>query len=194
MSQKSNFDGGKEQAAIRSKDPVLGNWMRRVATALNRLGSNSGVSPVGEVPAPPTIGAINVKASGETVHVTIADTSPASRTREYWVEHSTSPNFTGATTYTKHLVASRDHWLTLPTLTDSGGAQPWYFRGYSQEPGSPPSAPVYYGGLSPTGVTLTGSTRLTPLPSTGSGTANSISPQGGWGRGKASVRIAGGKP
>jgi len=189
LSQQSNFDGGKELAQIRNENPVLGNWMRRVGSALNRMALNAGVSPIGQLPAPPSIGALNIKASGETVHATIDDTAHTTTAREWFVEHDTSPNFTAP--HVVHLGASRGGFLNLPSKNDSGTATPWYFRAYSQEPGSPPSPPVYFGGLSPTAVTLTGSTQLTPLASTGSGTASPLGTQGGWGRGKTPYRPAG---
>ncbi len=189
MTQGINFDGGKELAQIQSENPALGNWMRRVGNAINRSARNAGVSPVGQLPAPPQIGALNVKASGETVHVTITDSSESSTNREWFVEHSTEPNFIAP--HVVHLKSSRGAFLTLPSKTDAGSSQPWYFRAYSQDPGSPPSAPVYFGGLSPTAVTLTGSTQLTPLQSTGSGTASPLGTQGGWGRGKTPIRPAG---
>ena len=186
---KANFFPGKQLIQVQNENPSLGNLLRRMSAAINRLGLNAGVSPVGSLPAPPTVGAVNVKASGETVHVTVFDASEATTNREWFVEHATEPNFIAP--HVVHLKASRGVFLSLPSKTDAGGSQPWYFRAYSQEPGSPPSAPVYYGGLSPTAVTLTGSTQLTPLASTGSGTASPLGNQGGWGRGKVPYRPAG---
>ena len=183
---KTNFDGGKELAQIRNENPILGNWMTRVGKAINRLGLNTGVSPIGQLPTPPSIGALNIKASGETVHATITDSSEATTNREWFVEHSTDQ----VNWHVEHLGVSRGRFFNLPSKTDSGAAQPWYFRAYSQDPGSPPSKPVYFGGLSPTPVSLTGSTQLTPLQSTGSGTASPLGTQGGWGRGKTPYRPA----
>lgn len=190
MSQRRNFDGGKELTAIRNENPVLGNWMRRVGAALNRLGVNTGTSPVGRSAPPPPVGGLNIKANGEMVHATINDASAATTSREYWIESATNPNFLYP--HTEHLMASRGKFFNLPSKTDSGTPHSWYFRAYSQEPGSEPSAPVYFGGLSPTPVTLSGSTQLTPLQSTGSGTASDTGGQGGWGRGKTPIRLAGG--
>ena len=187
MSQGSNFDGGKELTQMRNDNPVLGRWMTRVGLALNRLGFNTGTSPVGALPIPPSIGALNVKASGEAVHVTITDSSEATTSREWFVEHSAD---NGVNWHVEHLGASRGIFLNLPSKNDAGMIQPWIFRAYSQDPGSPPSKPVYFGGASPQAVTLTGSTQLTPLSSTGSGTASPLGTQGGWGRGKVPVRPA----
>lgn len=186
MSQKTNFDGGKEYAQIRNENPVLGNWMRRVSSALNRLALNTGTSPVGQIAAPPTIGGLTVKASNGIVHVTVQDANEIHNSVEYFVEHTTDPTFSAP--HVAHLKSSRGTFLNLPAKDDSGNAQSWYFRAYSQYPGSQPSAPVYFGGLSPTAVNVGGSTQLTPLQSPGSGTASPDGTQGGWGRGKTPYR------
>lgn len=170
--------------AIQNENPVLGSILKRMVRAFNRIGVNTGTSPVGALPKPPTIGALNIKASGEIVHATITDASPNTTSREWFLEHSTDQ----LNWHVVHMGVSRGTFLQLPSKTDSGATQKWYFRGYSQDPGSPPSDPVYFGGLSPTAVTLTGSTQLTPLASTGSGTASPLGTQGGWGRGKTPVR------
>lgn len=186
MTQKANLQGGRELEAVRLRDPDAGNLLRRIIEAVNRLAFNSGQSPTGENPTPPSIGAVNVKASGGVAHVTINDATETTRAREYFVEYDTNPNFPGP--HVAHLGVPRGTFLTLPALNDSGAAQNWYFRAYSQEPGSLPSMPVYFGGLSPMAVSVGGSVRLTPLQSTGSGTASPLGNQGGWGRGKVPVR------
>ena len=185
---KANFFPGKQLIQVQNENPSLGNLLRRMSAAINRLGLNAGVSPVGSLPAPPTIASLNIKASGETVHATINDASECTTSREWYLEHSAD---NGLTWHVKHMGASRGTFLTLPSKTDSGATQPWIFRGYSQDPGSPPSEPIYFGGLSPIAVTLTGTTQLTPLASTGSGTASPLGSQGGWGRGKTPYRPAG---
>ena len=181
-----NFIGGSQLEKIRLENPSLYNFCRRVVTAINTLGQNGGISPTGASDPPPSIGAVNVKSSGETVHVTLDDPSPVSNQIEYFVEAATDANFSAPHVF--HLKAGRGAFLNLPAKDDNGTAQPWHFRGYSQYPGSQPSAPVYFGGLSPQPVTLTGSTQLTPLQSTGSGTGTTLGQQGGWGRGKVPVR------
>ena len=186
MSQKSNFTGGRELEEARQQNPSLGNLLRRMVGAINNMANSAGVSATGKAAAPPNIGALNVKASGEIVHLTISDTSPIQKPIEYFIEHSTEPNFTNP--YVVHLVSSRNAFLNLPSKTDGGASQKWYFRAYSQQLGSDPSTPVYYGGKTPVGITLSGSTQLTPLTSTGSGTASNTGGQGGWGRGKVQQR------
>jgi hypothetical protein len=186
MPNRSNLDGGRELAYWQSENPLQANLIRRIIRGVTQTATNAGVSPVGQADAPPTIGSVNVKANVETVHVTISDAAPIRKGINYFVEADTDPNFTAP--HVEDLGSSRGKFFTLPSKTDSGDAQPWYFRGYSQYPGSPPSRPVYFGGLSPTSITLTGSTQLTPLNSTGSGTASPSGQQGGSGFGIVPVR------
>jgi hypothetical protein len=186
LTQKSNLLGGRELQQVRAENPMLANLLRRVVGAINTLAENTGQSPTGQSDAPPAVGAVNVKASGGVAHVTIADDAPVSKPIEYFVEHDTNPNFTNP--HVQHLVSGRGAFLPLPSKNDAGDTQHWYFRAYSQYPGSQPSAPVYFGGLSPTGVDTGGATQLTPLTSTGSGTASPTGQQGGWGRGKIQER------
>ena len=188
MSQKSNLDSGRELVRISQDNPLLGNLLRRIIKGITQTASNSGVSPVGESDPPPTIGAVNIKASGEIVHATINDAAPVVKGINYFVEAATEPNFLNP--HVEDLGTSRGKFFNLPSLTDTGGAQTWYFRGYSQYLGSKPSTKIPYGGLAPTGVTLTGSTQLTPLSSTGSGTAASNGSQGGQGFGNLPIRPA----
>ena len=186
MTERANIIGGREIQQIRQENPLTANVLRRIISAITQTATSAGVSPVGRASAPPTIGAINVKASNGLVHATIQDSSANDTSTEWFIEHDTNPNFTAP--YVKHLVSSRDLWVNLPQNADDGHMQLWYFRGYSQKPGSPPSAPVYFGGLSPTGVNVGGGVNLTPLSSTGSGTASPTGQQGGWGRGKVPTR------
>jgi hypothetical protein len=188
MPIKSTLEGGRELAYWQAENPLQANLIRRMIRAITQAATNAGVSPVGQADAPPTIGSVNVKANLETLHVTISDAAPIRKQINYFIEADTDPNFTAP--HVEDLGASRGKFLTLPSLNDSGVAQPWYIRGYSQYPGSAPSRPVYYGGLSPTSITLTGSTRLTPLTSPGSGTASPSGQQGGQGLGLVPVRPA----
>jgi len=191
MTQKANLMGGRELEEIRNANPSLGNLIRRVINAVNTVAQNAGIAPLGESDPPPSIGGVTVKASGGLAHVTISDTNEITKPIEYFIEHDTDPNFTNP--HVKHLVASRGAFIPLPAQDDNGTAQNWYFRAYSQHPGSAPSKPVYFGGLSPSPVSVGGSTQMTPLQSTGSGTASNTGGQGGWGRGKVFTRPAQGK-
>lgn len=176
---------------MRNENPLLGNLLRRVILAINTLGQSAGHSPTGHLEAPPQIGSLTVKASGGNVHAVINDPSKITRPIEYWLEHTTDANLVNW--HPAHLMGSRESFLSLPGLTDAGGAQPWFFRAYSQYPGGPPSAPVYFGGQSPSAVTVGGTVQLTPLAPTGSGTASTLGGQGGWGRGKVFERPSQGK-
>jgi hypothetical protein len=188
---KQTFIEGHELEKIRMENAFLGRVLGRLVSGINNLAQNAGLSPVGKTITPPKIGAISVKASGEIVHATIFDPQ-ATKTREYFIEASTEPNFLYPHVF--HLVSGRGAFIHLPSKTDSGSAQPWYVRGYSQDPGSDPSEPVYYGGATAQSITLSGTTQLTPLQSTGSGSASPFGGQGGWGRGKVFQNRAIGAP
>jgi hypothetical protein len=62
--------------------------------------------------------------------------------------------------------------------------QVWYFRAYSQYPGSHPGPKVLFGGNNATSVNPGGTQAMTLLPSTGSGTAQNSGQEGGSGFGK----------
>lgn len=191
MTQKASFDGGRELTEWRNGtiSPVRqATFVQKIVDAVNRTAQNIGVSPVGESAAPPKIGSVNVKTSGEMVHVTLNDAQAIQRGIQYHIEYATNQEFVGS--HVAHIGDSRGAFLNLPAKDDSGNPHSWYFRGYSQYHGSQPSEPVIFGGLSPTAVALTGSTQLTPLPSTGSGTATNAGTQGGWGLGKTVIRPA----
>jgi hypothetical protein len=188
MTQRADLIGGRELVQVRNENPSLGNLIRRVIAAVERMAQNTGVSAVGQAAPPPTVGAVQVKAAGGIAHVTVSDSAQVSKPVEYFIEHDTDPNFPAP--HVVHLVSSRGAFLNLPAKNDAGASQNWYFRAYSQYPGSQPSKPVYFGGLSPTAVSVGGAVQLTPLSSTGSGTASPLGGQGGWGRGKVPTRPA----
>lgn len=180
MTQKANLMGGQELEEVRNANPALGNLLRRIVTAINNTAQNAGIAPLGQADPPPSVGAVSVKAANGVAHVTITDNNPVQKPIEYFIEHDTDPNFTNP--HREHLVTSRGRFIPLPAKDDNGTAQNWYFRAYSQYPGSQPSEAVYFGGLSPTAVSVGGTTQFTPLTSQGGGTSNGQ--QGGWGRGK----------
>jgi hypothetical protein len=186
VAQGNNFDGGRELVEIQNSNPLLGNLLRRIIRSLTQISQSTGVSPVGKSDPPPTIGALNIKASGELVHATISDASPVRKGINYFLEADTDPTFPAPQVF--HLGTSRTHFVNLPSLDDTGTAQNWYFQAYSQYVGSNPSRKIPFGGLAPTAITLSGSTRLTPLQSTGSGTASPTGGQGGQGFGLAPIR------
>lgn len=182
----------REIAAFR-KVPVFGKFLvsslTSIRDAVNNLGGTVGADPTQPIDAPPPIDAVNVKAASGLVHVTLTHNPPINKNIQYIVEADTDPSFPAP--HVVDLGASRGHFLALPSQNDSGGAQSWYFRAYSQYLGSKtPSNPVNFGGTTPTAVNVGGTTQLTPLQSNGSGTADSTGTQGGWGLGKIPSRPA----
>ena len=170
---------------------LLANGLVNIEDSINNLGKNLAADPVGDTEAPPPLQSVNVKTAagtGEQVHVTLTHNDPIQKNVHYFVEYSNDPSFPQP--HIAHLGTSRGLVLNLPSKTDGGDVQPWYFRGYPQYPGSKPAAPVNYGGITPAAVTLGGSTQLTLQPSTGSGTAAANGQQGGYGFGRFNVRPA----
>jgi hypothetical protein len=169
---------------LRSNSPRMAFMMTKIVNAINQTANAMGVDSTSFQQAPQAPQAVQVKAAGGIAHVTITDSSQRSRALNYFVEHDTDPNFTNP--HVAHLVASRGVFLNLPAFDDNGDAQPWHFRAYSMLPGSKtPSAPIYFGSAqTPTPVNVGGTTQLTPLTSTGSGTASTTGQQGlsGFGR------------
>lgn len=167
----------------------LGKALQALVDGANALGKNLSADPTQTMPQPPTIQKLNVKASGGTVHATITDNNPIQKNLHYFVEYDTSPAF--AQPHVVHLGASRSMSpISLPALDDNGQPQPFYFRAYSQYPGSHPGEVQHFGGSQPTAVNSGGSLQMTLLPSTGSGTAQATGQQGGSGFGKVLFRPA----
>jgi hypothetical protein len=165
---------------------LLSNALQRIEDGINNLGRQVAAEPVGLAAPPPPLEAVNVKTSGELVHVTLTHNVPIAKNVHYFLEYDTDPSFPQP--HVEHLGTSRGRVLNLPTKTDGGATQNWYFRGYPQFPGSKPAAPVNFGGLAPTAVILGGTTTLSLQSSTGSGTASANGQQGGWGFGKTNTR------
>jgi hypothetical protein len=108
---------------------------------------------------------------------------------EYFTEIDTSPNFTQP-----HVIAhgaSRSGFLSLPALDNNGVQQTYYMRSYPQYHGSDPQKATVLGGLaSATQIVMTGTSKTSLLPSTGSGTASPTGQQGGRGLGVELTRSA----
>jgi hypothetical protein len=173
----------------RNSSVLLGNGLQRMQDAINNLGQQLAAEPIGSAQAPPVLESVNVKTAGEIVHVTLTHNVPINKNIHYFVEFTQNdPNF--LVPLVEHLGTSRQRSLNLPTRDDGGDMVNYYFRGLCQYPGSQPSPPINYGGISPSAVTLSGSTELTLLPSPGSGTGASNGQQGGWGFGKTNTRAA----
>lgn len=173
-------------ADLYTKDPLQANFLSQIIEGLNNVAKGAGVAVNGDLAAPQPVNAINVKAAGEMVHVTLTHAASVSRAIEYHLQYDTNPSFTQP--HNEHLGASRGKTLHLPTFDDNGNPQKWYFRATAQYPGSPPSPWTVLGGLpNPTGLQMQGTTRLTLLPSTGSGTNSTAGQQGTGGRGKQRI-------
>lgn len=185
----ANLDGGQLLAEVEKTWPKLGILLRtRVIPAINSTAQAAGVAPVGNIAAPNPPNGVSIKTQGEMVHVSIADNNQLQRGVHYFTEADTSPAFSQPIVI-HHGPSRTAAPFTLPTKDDSGNTHTWYFRSYAQYPGGSPSAPVALGGnQNPSGVTLGGSTQLTLIPSTGSGTASGNGQSGGSGFGKVTVR------
>jgi hypothetical protein len=166
---------------------LLGRALQQIEDGVNGLGQQTAAEPVGIAQAPAPLQSVNVKTSGEMVHVTLTHNVPVNKNVHYFVEYDTDPSFPQP--HVIHNGTSRSvPPFTLPTKDDNANPVTYYFRGYPQFPGSHPAAPVNHGGTTPTGVTLSGSTQMTLLPSTGSGTAAANGQQGGYGFGRTNTR------
>jgi len=183
----ADLDGGQLLSEIENTWPKLGILLRtKFQKAINTVGRNAAVVPVGELAPPSAPAMVNVKVAGEIAHLTIDDGQELQRGVQYHVELATNPQFSAP--HVEHLGSSRGRFINLPTNDDSGTPHTWYARAYSQYQGSQPSQFTYHGGQAPLGFQMGGTTSLTPLPSTGSGTASSNGQQGGSGLGKVLIR------
>ena len=180
--QGTQLDLGSMLHALNTLHPALGDALRRTQDAINSLAENAGVSSIGPLPAPPPLQSVSIKTAGELVHIALNHQAPISKSIKYFTEVSTEPSFARPIVY-DHGSSRTPPPISLPTKDDSGAPVTYYFRHYSQYHGSPPSPVLVHGGNIPVGVTLSGVTQMTLLPSTGSGTASPAGTQGGSGAG-----------
>lgn len=163
----------------------FGTMIENIQDAVNQLGTATGTDATQHTSPPDAPNAINVKAAGGMVHVTVNDNAQRSRALNYFVEHSTDPSFQNPAPHVVPLGPTRGTVLSLPNKNDAGDATPHYFRAYSMYPSSrKPSAHQVFGGANdPTPVDVGGNTSLTLLPSTGAGTASTTGYEPGQGFG-----------
>lgn len=183
------LDSSQFLKQIKNKDPHLGMFLETWFDQVNVALSQAGVDIKGKQQPPPPLAGLNVSSGSDHVHVTINDPSAIKKSLRYFVEWSANdPTF--AQPHIEDLGASRGKVLPLPAKNGSGGAQTYYFRAYSQYPGSDPQSKHQYFGAkgNPTAVTLTGSSTLNLLPSPGSGTGRADGTQGGAGLGPVLAR------
>ena len=185
--------GGRELSYISQRDNYAGSLFTRIIDAVNALAKNAGVAAVGKVPPPPPINSVTVSggsanngvmtvASTEILHWTIQHSQAIQKGIRYFSEVDTSTAFTNPHVHDHG--TSRSGFMTLPTNNSAGTKQTYYLRSYAQYPGSDPCKPTVLGGLSGAiGIQMGGSSNLSLLPSTGSGTASSSGQQGAKGLG-----------
>lgn len=183
------MNGNDLLAQIENENPKLGQYLRRyVNSSIQTVAQNAAVSASSQIAAPQPIQSLNVAVSGEIVHVSHVDSSPLQKGVNYFTEIGVNdPNFRQPIVY-HHGTSRTPPPFSLPTKDASGNAISYYMRGYSQYPGSLPSAPVIANGGA--AITLGGTTEMNLLPSAGSGTASASGTQAGSGFGKSQVRLA----
>jgi hypothetical protein len=116
----------------------------------------------GQNVAPPAVNAVKVTASGGVAHVQITDNNQnLYRGITYHVQYATDSAFSAPCNGPSG--PSRD--IRIPV-----GAQPLYYRVFSDYPTSPASAAVYHGGATPVAVAATGTDQPAIPAGQGSGT------------------------
>ena len=196
--RNSILEGGQELTYVTQKDALHGSLLSRIIEAVNILAQNANVSAVGKLPPPAPVDSISVQGTpsgnvitspSEHLHFTLTHNAEVHKGARYISEIDTDPNFTQP-----HVVdhgASRSGFVHLPALDNDGNQQTYYLRSYVQYRGSDPSKPTVLGGLSgATAIQMTGTSKLSLLPSTGSGTASPTGTQGGKGLGDVLTRPA----
>jgi hypothetical protein len=171
----------------------IASAFQKIEDAINQTNTANGTDPtqMTEPPHPPA--ALNIAAGSDHVHLTITDPSQRARALNYFAEWSVNdPAFLAP--HVEHLGASRGRVLALPAMDSESNVYNYYFRAYSSTlSAKSASKKVYFGSsMSPTAVTLSGSSTLDLLPSTGAGTAATNGQQAGQGFGNAQFSKSGG--
>ena len=150
--------------------PRLAPYFQNIQDGINQAADAAGVDATQHKQQPDPPAKLNIKTAGELAHVTIEDHSARSRSLHYFLHVSTNTAFSNP--HVVHMGVSRGTVLNLPTNDDNGNPVKYYFRCHSMEPGSiKASDHVYHGQQgAPTAVQMSGSTNMTLLTSTGSGT------------------------
>jgi len=173
-----------------NENPKLGQYLRRyVKKAIETTALHAGVSPSGKIAAPPPPESINVTTQGEYMQVTVNHSAAIQKGVQYITHVSTNPQFSTPIVH-DHGSSRAPVPFTLPTKDGDGNPHNYYVRTIAQYPGSDPSQPTYYGGVSPVAVTMGGTTQMTLLPGTGSGTGAANGQQSAVGLGKQIFRPA----
>lgn len=122
------------------------------------------------------------------MQVVVNHTAPLQKGVQYVTHIATNPQFTNAIVVDHGSSRCPPH-INLPTKDASGNVHQYYVATVAQYPGSPPSAPVFFGGQTPVAVTMGGATQMDIQPGTGSGTAVNGA-QALVGLGKSQVRLS----
>lgn len=171
--------GGRYLSQIAQRDPMLATVLQNIIDTSNKTAQQS----IGNTNPPTAPDSVNVKMTGEMAHVSITHNASINRGIQYLTEVSNSSSFSSPIVV-DHGSSRTSHPFPLPTMDDQGNQQTYYFRSLAQYPGSGPSEKTVYGNASgPIGLKPTGTTKMTLLPSGGSGTASPDGGQGGQGLG-----------
>lgn len=169
---------------INQGDPVLGQALKDVQSAIGTVSDGAVVSSGGQPisPPPPVVG-MTVTGAGGVHHVSINDGSaPIQRGIEYHLEASPTADFRNPVGIS--LGPHRNYRGSL-------GAGATYFRAYSSYPGSAPNKPYTHPVAVDAGGTAGPDYHATY---TGSGTASCSNPPAGQGAGTSPTRLGtGGK-
>lgn len=173
---------------IREKFPRMALAFERIENAVNATAIAVGVDTSGHTSPPPAPQSVQVASGTDHLDVSITDNSKRTRALNYFVEWSVNDPSFGAPRV-EFLGPARQRMLSVPAKDGNGAAINYYVRAYSQLIGSQSASPKTYHGsaASPSAVALTGASQLTPLASTGSGTASTNGQQGGQGFGTPAI-------
>jgi hypothetical protein len=198
QSRNAILEGGQELTKIQQQDFNNGTLLQRIIDAVNSVAKNVGAAAVGKLPPPPPINSIQVSGTqsgniitcpSEHLHLTLTHNGEVSKGVQYIHEISTEQNFLAP-----HIVdggCSRSLFVHLPALDNNGKVQTYYHRAYAQYHGSDPAKPTVLGGLAgATQIQMTGTSKMSLLSSTGSGTASHTGMQGAKGLGVELTRPA----
>src|SRR5271170_3309068 len=168
--------------------PKLGIYFRNyVLPAIQTTASNAAVDPTSQLAAPASPESVNVTTAGEMMQVVVNHTAPIQKGAHYIYSVGTNPQMTNAQIEAKPATRAPLHF-TLPTKNAAGDTHNYYVAVQVQYPGSPPSSPTFFGGVTPSPITLSGTTQMDIQPGTGSGTATNGG-QAFTGLGKSQVRL-----
>jgi hypothetical protein len=168
--------------------PRLGVYLRSyIKPAIETTAQNAAVDTESNIAAPASPESINVTTSGELMQVVVNHTAPIQKGVQYITHVATNPQFLNPIIH-DHGSSRCPPPFQLPTKDSGGNTHNYYIGTVVQYPGSPPSKPTYFGGVTPVAVTMSGTTQMDIQPGTGSGTASN----GGQpfvGLGKSQVRL-----